>query len=57
MLRERQGTGVVAHVAGEVEMVLQQLGEPQVADLVGGGIDDHAGFRVDQTQQDRKSVV
>ncbi|MNP70752.1 hypothetical protein D3C76_1670270 [compost metagenome] len=26
VLRERQGTGVVAHVAGEVEMVLQQLG-------------------------------
>ena len=47
---QRQGTGVVAHVAGEVEMVLQQLGEPQVADLVGGGIDDHAGFRVDQTR-------
>lgn len=32
VLRQRQGAGVVAHVAGEIEMVLQQLGEPQVAE-------------------------
>ena len=53
---QRQRTGVVAHVAGEVEVVLQELGEPQVADLVGGGVDDHAGFRVDQTRHGQRDA-
>ncbi len=47
---QRQRAGVVAHIAGEVKVVLKQLGQSQIADLVLGGIDDHAGFRIDQTR-------
>lgn len=37
-------------------MVLQQLGQRQVADLVSRGIDDHAGFRVDQTRHGQRDA-
>ena len=51
-----QRAGVVAHVAGEVEVVLKQRRQSQIADLVLGGVDDHAGFRVDQTRHGQRDA-
>lgn len=51
-----QRAGVVTHVAGQVEVVFQQLGQRQIADLVLGGIDDHARFRIDQARHGQRDA-
>lgn len=51
-----QRAGVVAHVARQVEVVFQQFGQRQIADLVLGGVDDHARFRIDQTRHGQRDA-